>query len=113
MISCQGFRVAGLHIHASPCIFLRMQVGIAGASGYAGAELLRLCAGHRELDVVVAGADTQAGQSVGGLYPSLAAAYRGLEFSKVGADELAGLDVVFLALPHGESQELAPELVDR
>ncbi len=90
-----------------------MQVGIAGASGYAGAELLRLCAGHRELDVVVAGADTQAGRTVDELYPSLAAAYRGLEFSKAGADELAGLDVVFLALPHGESQELAPGLVDR
>ncbi len=90
-----------------------MRVGIAGASGYAGAELLRLCAGHPELDVVVAGADTQAGQPVAELYPSLAAAYRGLEFSKVGADDLAQLDVVFLALPHGESQGLAPGLVDR
>src|SRR5580692_10504377 len=90
-----------------------MKVGIDGASGYAGAELLRLCAGHPELDVVVAGADTQAGQRVGGLYPSLAAAYPDLEFSKVGVDELVGLDVVFLALPHGESQELAPGLVDR
>ena len=70
------------------CIFLRMQVGIAGASGYAGAELLRLCAGHPDLDVVVAGADTQAGQRVAELYPSLAAAYPTLEFSKVGADDL-------------------------
>jgi len=89
-----------------------MQVGIAGASGYAGAELLRLCAGHPEFEVVVAGADTQAGQPVGGLYPSLAAAYPALEFSKTGTDELRGLDVVFLALPHGESQDLAPGLVD-
>src|SRR5580700_4474425 len=90
-----------------------MQVGIAGASGYAGAELLRLCAGHPDLDVVVAGADTQAGQPVAALYPSLAAAYPALEFSKARADELADLDVVFLALPHGESQDLAPGLVDR
>ena len=89
------------------------RVGIAGASGYAGAELLRLCAGHPDLDVVVAGADTQAGQRVAVLYPSLAAAYPTLEFSKLGADELAGLDVVFLALPHGESQALAPGLVGR
>jgi len=88
-----------------------MQVGIAGASGYAGAELLRLCAGHPDLDVVVAGADTQAGQPVAALYPSLAAAYRDLEFSKVGAEDLAQLDVVFLALPHGESQGIAPALV--
>ena len=90
-----------------------MKVGIAGASGYAGAELLRLCAGHPELDVVVAGGDSQAGQPVASLYPSLAGAYRSLAFSAVGADDLAGLDVVFLALPHGQSQLLAPGLVDR
>jgi N-acetyl-gamma-glutamyl-phosphate reductase len=93
--------------------FLAMQVGIAGASGYTGAELMRLCAGHPEFDVVLAGADTQAGQRVAALYPSLTGAYPSLEFSKPGADELAGLDVVFLALPHGESQDLAPALVDR
>ena len=102
-----------LHIHAQYCILLRMRVGIAGASGYAGAELLRLCAGHRDFDVMVAGADTQAAQPVAALYPSLAAAYPALEFAKVGADDLADLDVIFLALPHGESQDLAPGLVDR
>ena len=90
-----------------------MRVGIAGASGYTGAELLRLCAGHAHLEVVVAGADSQAGQAVGALYPSLAAAYPALELVKVTADELAGLDVVFLALPHGQSQGLAPDLVGR
>ncbi len=101
---------------AYPCsvlYFLAMQVGIAGASGYAGAELMRLSAGHPDFDVVLAGADTQAGQRVSGLYPSLAAAYPTLEFSKLSVDELAGLDVVFLALPHGESQALAPGLVGR
>jgi len=90
-----------------------MHVGIAGASGFTGAELLRLCAGHPDLDVVVAGADTQAGQPVTALYPSLAGAYGGVEFIKAGADELAGLDVVFLALPHGESERLVPDLVGR
>jgi N-acetyl-gamma-glutamyl-phosphate reductase len=90
-----------------------MRVGIAGASGYTGAELLRLCAGHPDFEVVVAGADSQAGQGVGSLYPSLAADYPSLELTKVGPDELAGLDVVFLALPHGQSQVLAPELVGR
>jgi N-acetyl-gamma-glutamyl-phosphate reductase len=90
-----------------------MKVGIDGASGYAGAELLRLCAGHPELDVVVAGADTQAGMPVASLYPSLAGAYRSLSFSTVRADDLDGLDVVFLALPHGQSQRLAPALVGR
>jgi N-acetyl-gamma-glutamyl-phosphate reductase len=90
-----------------------MKVGIDGASGYAGAELLRLCAGHDELEVVVAGADSQAGQPVAALYPSLAGAYGSLAFSKLRTDDLDGLDVVFLALPHGESQRLAPALVGR
>jgi N-acetyl-gamma-glutamyl-phosphate reductase len=90
-----------------------MKVGIDGASGYAGAELLRLCAGHPELDVVVAGADTQAGEPIASVYPSLAGAYGSLAYSKVTADDLEGLDVVFLALPHGESQRLAPALVGR
>ena len=90
-----------------------MKVGIDGASGYAGAELLRLCAGHPELDVVVAGADSQAGQPVASLYPSLAGAYPSLSFSKVVADDLDGLDLVFLALPHGESQRLASALIGR
>jgi N-acetyl-gamma-glutamyl-phosphate reductase len=74
---------------------------------------LRLCAGHPELDVVLAGADTQAGQPVSALYPSLAGAYRSLAFSTLRAEDLDGLDVVFLALPHGESQRLAPALVGR
>src|SRR5271165_290199 len=90
-----------------------MKVGIAGASGYTGAELLRLCAGHPDLDVVLAGADTQAGQLLGALYPSLALAYPGLELSAVAAPDLMGLDLVFLALPHGASQGLVPELVGR
>ena len=90
-----------------------MRVGIAGASGFTGAELLRLCAGHPDLDVVLAGADTQAGQPVAALYPSLAGAYRSLAFTTAGPDELDGLDAVFLGLPHGRSQELVPELVGR
>jgi N-acetyl-gamma-glutamyl-phosphate reductase len=90
-----------------------MRVGIAGASGYVGVELLRLCAGHPDLDVVVAGADTQAGDRAADVHPSLAAAYPSLVFSKVTPDDLDGLDVVFLALPHGEAQGIAPSLVDR
>ena len=50
-------------------------VGIIGASGFTGAELLRLCAQHPHLDVRVATGDTQAGSRVADLYPSLAAAY--------------------------------------
>jgi N-acetyl-gamma-glutamyl-phosphate reductase len=89
-------------------------VGIVGASGYTGAELLRLCASHPGFDVKVATADSQAGTAVGSLYPSLAAAYGGTVFDKYdSADQLDGLDLVFLGLPHGASQELVPELDGR
>ena len=58
-----------------------VQVGIIGASGYTGAELLRLCAGHPDLEVRVATGDTQAGTRAADLYPSLAAAYPDLVFT--------------------------------
>ncbi len=90
-----------------------MRVAIAGASGFTGMELLRLCAGHPEMEVVVAGAETQAELPVAQAISSLAAAYPELTFSRIGTEELAGLDVVFLALPHGRSQELVPELVGK
>jgi N-acetyl-gamma-glutamyl-phosphate reductase len=89
-----------------------MRVGIVGASGFTGAELLRLCASHPELHVELAGADTQAGQLLARLYPSLSAAYPDLELTTCGPAELTGLDVVFLALPHGQAQALVPDLVD-
>jgi N-acetyl-gamma-glutamyl-phosphate reductase len=92
---------------------LRVQVGVVGASGYTGAELLRLCADHPDFEVAVAGAESQSGKAVASVYPSLAAAYPHLEFAKVVPDDLDGLDVVFLALPHGESQRLVPDLVGR
>ena len=65
----------------------RRRAGIIGASGYTGAELLRLLAGHPTLDVVVATADSQAGMPAAALYPSLAAAYPDLEL--VATDDAA------------------------
>ena len=86
-------------------------VGILGASGYAGAELLRLVAGHPELELVAAGADTQAGTPVAEVYPNLAA-YHDLVFALMDVDAVDALDVVF-ALPHGAPQALVPELTGR
>lgn len=90
-----------------------VRVGVVGASGYTGAELLRLCAGHPELEVEVATGDTQAGIAIGELYPSLAAAYRGLAFEPFDPSLVEGLDLVFLALPHGQSQSIVPELREK
>jgi N-acetyl-gamma-glutamyl-phosphate reductase len=87
-----------------------IEVGIAGATGYVGAELLRLCAGHPDLKVTVAGSRSREGSEVGSVYASLAPAYPDLVLSEGGPQELKGVDVCFLALPHGESQHVADAL---
>jgi len=89
------------------------RVGVFGASGFAGAELLRLTAGHPSFETVLATADSQVGSQVADLYPSLAAAYPDLLFTPVAPDAADGLDLVFLALPHGASQDLVPDLRKR
>jgi len=91
----------------------RRRAGIIGASGYTGVELLRLCAQHPDLEVVYATGDTQAGTPAASLYPSLSAAYPRLVFESFDIERAAGLDVVFLGLPHEASMALAPQLVGR
>ncbi|MGH9133205.1 MAG: N-acetyl-gamma-glutamyl-phosphate reductase [Ilumatobacteraceae bacterium] len=88
-----------------------VRVGIIGASGYTGAELLRLAAQHPDFDVAYATGDSQAGTAAAALYPSLAGAYPALVFESLDVDRARGLDVVFLGLPHEASLALAPELV--
>jgi N-acetyl-gamma-glutamyl-phosphate reductase len=88
------------------------RAAVVGGSGYTGAELLRLLAGHPEIEVVLVTADSNAGSSVADLYPSLAVAYNGLTYESVDPAGLAGLDVAFLCLPHGQSQAIAGDLVD-
>lgn len=88
-------------------------VGIIGASGFTGAELLRLCAQHPQLDVRLATGDSQAGSRAGDVYPSLGAAYPDLVFEKFDAAACDGLDLVFLGLPHGASQDAVPQLDGR
>ena len=88
-------------------------VAVFGASGYAGVELLRLCALHPELRVVVATAETQAGTRAADLYPSLDAAFPDLVFAQSDPAAADGVDLAFMALPHGASQQLVPDLRKR
>ncbi|MGD9797782.1 MAG: N-acetyl-gamma-glutamyl-phosphate reductase [Acidimicrobiia bacterium] len=88
-------------------------VGIIGASGYAGAELLRLCAGHPGLKVAWATGDRQAGAPIADLYPNLRAVVGDQRFEAFSPAMVDGLDAVFLCLPHGASGELMPEVRDR
>ena len=90
-----------------------MKIGIVGASGYTGAELLRLCAQHPDLDVQVATGDSQAGTPIADLYPSLAAAYGDRTYDAYSPDTVDGLDLVFCGLPHGVSQSVVPDLRGR
>lgn len=84
-------------------------VAIAGASGYAGGELLRLLADHPELEVRTVTAHSSAGRQLSAVHPQLRS-YPPLEFQPTTAETLAGHDVVFLALPHGASAEVAAQL---
>jgi N-acetyl-gamma-glutamyl-phosphate reductase len=90
-----------------------VRVGIIGASGYTGAELLRLCAQHPDIEVVCATGDSQAGTLASVLYPSLAAAYPNLVFEEFSVDRFVGLDAVFLGVPHEAALEMAPQLVGK
>jgi N-acetyl-gamma-glutamyl-phosphate reductase len=90
-----------------------IHVAIFGASGFVGAELLRLCAQHPQLVPALLFGDSQAGQMLEAVHPHLALAYPGLEVRKYEAAALDGIDLVFAALPHGHSQRIAPEIIER
>lgn len=83
------------------------RVGIVGASGYTGAELLRLASGHPSMEVALATSREFAGRAVADVYPNLST---GLSFSEMDPSALEDLDLVFLALPHGASMELGARL---
>src|SRR4051812_30905040 len=88
-----------------------IRVAVAGASGYAGGELLRLLAQHPSLEVVTVTGHSTVGRTVGEVQPHLATS-ADLVFQDTTAEVLAGHDVVFLALPHGQSGALADLLPD-
>lgn len=92
-------------------------VGILGATGYTGAELLRLLARHGSARVTCMTSERFAGRTIDGVFPHLAG--RDLPvLSKIGDEDLSKLDVVFVCLPHGTTQEVigalpkGPKIVD-
>jgi len=90
-----------------------ISVGIIGASGFTGAELLRICASHPHFEVKYATGDSQAGTLARSLYPSLAATYPNLVFEEFDINKALACDVLFLGLPHEASLELVPQLVNK
>jgi N-acetyl-gamma-glutamyl-phosphate reductase len=88
---------------------MTISVAVSGASGYAGGEVLRILAGHPDVTIGAITAHSNAGSRLGELQPHLhGLASRILEDTTV--ENLSGHDVVFLALPHGASAEIAAQL---
>jgi N-acetyl-gamma-glutamyl-phosphate/LysW-gamma-L-alpha-aminoadipyl-6-phosphate reductase len=90
---------------------MKLKVGIFGGSGYGGAELLRLLLLHPQAEVELVTANEHAGKTVGEVHRNLYG-LTDLRFERAPEDlqSLAGLDCVFLALPHGQALEIAPAL---
>ncbi len=85
------------------------RIAILGASGYTGAELVRLIATHPGMEIAGLTADRKAGQGMGQVFPHL----RHLDLpplTTIDALDLTGLDLVFCALPHGTTQEVVARL---
>lgn len=90
---------------------MSLSVAVAGASGYAGGELLRLLSAHPEFEVRTVTAHSNAGQSLASVHPHLVSLAH-LVLQETTAEVLSQADVVFLALPHGASGPLTAELPD-
>lgn len=91
-----------------------IRVAILGASGFVGSELLRLCAQHPLLRPAQLFGNSQAGQRLDEVHPHLALAYPDLAVNSYAAEALdEGVDLVFAALPHGHSQAVARDVIDR
>ncbi len=85
------------------------RVAVAGASGYAGGELLRLLAGHPDLEIGPLAAGSSAGAPVTSVHPNLIG-LAGRTFGSADPAALAGADLVFMTMPHAEAAALAAQL---
>ena len=90
-----------------------MRISVVGATGYAGLELLRLLSAHPDVESVLATGESNSGRTVAAHAPALAALYGDLVYQPTASVLDADIDVAFLALPHGKSQDLVPRLRER
>ena len=98
-------------VHDYPFMQGRSLVGVIGASGYSGGELVRLLLGHPGVELAAVGGASSAGSRLDQIHPHLSGTpVAGLVLAP--AEEVGGVDVAFLALPHGMSSKLAPTLLD-
>ena len=86
-----------------------MKIGVVGASGYAGGELLRLLAFHPHFEVTTITAHSNAGELITSVHPQLQS-YTGRKFSAFSPSDFTSCELIFLALPHGESAKVISQL---
>ena len=90
-----------------------IKIGIIGASGYGGVQLVRLLLEHPQVDIVYLGGDSSAGKQYSSLYPHLGHCVD-LNIEKIDLDEVAArCEVVFLGLPNGLACDIAPTLIEK
>jgi N-acetyl-gamma-glutamyl-phosphate reductase len=87
-----------------------VRVGIVGATGYAGAELVRLVVGHPNMELARVTSGKEAGERIDALYPGLVGTCDAVLVAPDAADLAASCDLVFLAVPHTAALALAPQL---
>ena len=93
--------------------FRRVPIGIVGASGYGGVQLVRLLMDHPEVELVYLGGESSAGKSFADIYPHLGHAFN-LQIETLDPDIIAQrTEVVFLSLPNGLACHLAPQLIEK
>jgi N-acetyl-gamma-glutamyl-phosphate reductase len=86
-----------------------MKIGLVGGSGYAGGELLRLLASHQHFEVAAISAHSNAGEEITSIHPHLQS-FAGRNFTAFDAKDFASCELIFLALPHGESAKIIEKL---
>jgi N-acetyl-gamma-glutamyl-phosphate reductase len=87
------------------------RVGVVGASGFVGGELVRLLLGHPDVDLAFLGAHSGVGGTLGAVHPHLGSSVAA-DLPLLPIDEAPVLDVAFVALPHGRSSEVVPRMLD-
>ena len=92
---------------------MKRSIGIIGGSGYIGAELLRMLAAHPGFELVFASANTDCGMPIAQAQPHIAGLYPGLKFTALqeSFSRIKECDLIFLAVPHGESMKVMPDLI--
>ncbi len=88
-----------------------INVGVVGATGYTGIELLRLLSTHENVEIVVATSNSEKGKTVSDVFPSLRSTID-FEFIEHDSEKLNSCDLVFFATPHATAMHYAPKLLD-